>query len=148
MKRLCNPVKRDFSRLLLLCNIRFSSVEIAWSAEIQAVIREADARHESHIRNERQTNPIQAVFSAPGGGKSRFLDMLADAVGCIEESCLRGSVVLPISYNGVVGTPSLSTNGPGRATISGLRRGSSGHIFLRAERGCPSSQTSFFIYKW
>jgi hypothetical protein len=56
-------------------------------------------------RNERQTSPIKAMFAAPGEGKSRFLDLLADAVRGTGESCLGCSVVLPISYNGVAGTP-------------------------------------------
>lgn len=103
------PVKKDFSRPFRLCQMRFSSVEIPRRSEIQEVMREVEARHKQHIRNERQTNPILTIFAAPGGGKSRFLDLIADAVLSIENdspSCLRGSLVLPISYNGAVGTPS------------------------------------------
>jgi hypothetical protein len=47
------------------------------------------------------------IFSAPGGGKSRFLDILADYVRKMDastRSCLYGSVVLAISYNGATGT--------------------------------------------
>jgi hypothetical protein len=143
MKRLCIPVKSDFSRPHRLCNIRFSTVEITRSTEIQTVIRDAEARHESHIRNERQTNPIQAVFSAPGGGKSRFLDMLADAVGCIDESCLLGSVVLPISYNGVVGTPSSVDEWAGTRHDFGLAARILWSHF--SESGARVSQFSSFV---
>jgi hypothetical protein len=143
MKLLGIPVKRDFSRSHRLCNNRFFSVEITRSAEIQTVIREAEARHESHVLNDRQTNPIQVVFSAPGGGKSRFLDLLADAVGCIEESCLRGSVVLPISYNGEVGTPSSVDKWAGTYYDFGLAARILWSHF--AESGVRSAQFSNFV---
>jgi hypothetical protein len=137
------PVKRDFSRPHRLCLIRFSSVEIPRRAEIQAVFRDAEARHKRHLKNERQTNPIQAVFAAPGGGKSRFLDQLADAVRGIGESCLRGSVVLPISYNGVVGTPSSVDKRAGTPHDFGLAARILWSHF--AERGVDAYQFSRFF---
>jgi len=137
------PVKRDFSRPHLLCQIRFSSVEISRRAEIQAVIREVESRREHRLRNERQTNPIQAVFSAPGGGKSRFLDLLADAVRGTGEPCLRGSVVLPISYNGVAGTPSSVDERVGARHDFGLAARILWSHF--AERGADAGQFSRFL---
>ncbi len=137
------PVKVDFSRQHRLCPIHFSTVEIARRAEIQAVIRDAEARHGRHLNNERQTNPIHAVFAAPGGGKSRILDLLADAVRSIRESCLCGSVVLPISYNGVVGTPSSVDERAGTAHDFGLAARILWSHF--AEPGVQASQFSRFF---
>jgi hypothetical protein len=137
------PVKKDFSRPHRLCRIRFSSVEITRRAEIHAVIRNAEARREMYISNVCQTNPIQVVFSAPGGGKSRFLDLLADSVGGIGESCLRGSVVLPISYIGVMGTPSSVDEWAGTNHSFGLAARILWSHF--AESGAKASQFSGFV---
>ncbi len=74
----------------------------------------------SNTRHERQTNLIQAVIAAPCGGKSRFPDLLTDAVRDIGESYLCGSVVLPIFYSSVVGTPSSVDDWAGTAHEFGL----------------------------
>ena len=105
------PLKTDFFCPHRLCYSRISDVEIGRLAQIQAAEQAMAARHAHRIHADRISNPILAVFSAPGGGKSRFLDMLgkhvtSGGVGSDLPSCLRGSVVLAISYNGVTGTPS------------------------------------------
>lgn len=100
--------KDDFSRPHRLCENHFSSVIISRRSEILAVMQQADFRNAHRVDGGRLSNPLQAVFSAPGGGKSRFLDMLADHVHGLtsSSSCLYGSTVLTTSYNGITGTPS------------------------------------------
>ena len=64
-------------------------------------------------------------------------------MGCIEESCLRGSVVLPISYNGVVGTPSSVDEWAGTRHDFGLAARILWSHF--AESGARSAQFSNFV---
>jgi hypothetical protein len=50
-----------------------------------------------------------AVFACPGGGKSRFLDLVSEYLTSLRSdspSCLGDSLVLAMSYNGVTCTPS------------------------------------------
>jgi hypothetical protein len=110
MKTIEIPMKDDFSRPHTLCHTHFSLVKIDREEEIRAVMQAVEYRHLNRNQLDRRSDPILAIFSAPGGGKSRFLDILADYVQRMvtgsRASCLRGSVVLAISYNGATGTPS------------------------------------------
>jgi hypothetical protein len=110
MKTLKIPMKDDFSRPHTLCQTHYSSMMIDRKEEIRNVIQGVENRSRNRKQLDRISNPILAIFSAPGGGKSRFLDILADHVQKMDtssaSSCLRGSVVLAISYNGATGTSS------------------------------------------
>jgi hypothetical protein len=109
MRMLEIPMKGDFSLPHTLCHTHFSSVKIDREEEIRSVIQAVENRRGNRNQLDRISNPMLAIFSAPGGGKSRFLDILADHVLNMDadtSSCLRGSVVLAVSYNGETGTSS------------------------------------------
>jgi len=123
MKTLEIPMKDDFSRSHILCHSHFSSVKIDREEEIRSIIQAVENRRENRNQLDRISNPILAVFAAPGGGKSRFLDILADYVQKMDigtPSCLRGSVVLTISYNGATGTSSSVDTSLGMSSGFGL----------------------------
>jgi hypothetical protein len=124
MKTLEIPMKDDFSRSHTLCHSHFSSVKIDREEEIRSIIQAVENRRENRNQLDRISNPILAVFTAPGGGKSRFLDILADHVQRMDTatpSCsLRGSVVLTISYNSATGTSSSVDTSLGMSSGFGL----------------------------
>jgi hypothetical protein len=109
MERLNIPLKKDFSCPHTLCHAKISPVQIERKGEIRSVMQAIEDRNRNRKDGDQSLNPLLAIFSAPGGGKSRFLDILANHVrGTKKEtpSCLYGSVVLAISYNGATGTAS------------------------------------------
>ena len=117
------PMKNDFSRPHTLCHSHFSLVKIKREDEIRSVIQAVENRRVNRIHLDRRSNPMLAIFSAPGGGKSRFLDILADHVQSMDtgtSSCLRCSVVLAISYNGATGTSSFVDKELGMSSGFGL----------------------------
>ena len=101
--------KTDFGVPHQLFWVNFTASCIAREGAIDAIMTAVYARRLCRVPQDRLSNPLMAVFGAPGSGKSFFIDILGERFGqgqeTHRESFLDGSVVLAISFNGVCSTP-------------------------------------------
>jgi hypothetical protein len=101
--------KIDFTLPHKHCKVNFTASCIARDGAVDAIVRAANARRLGRVQQDRLSNPLMAIFAAPGGGKSFFIDTLGETFRPGRQtdraSVLDGSVVLAISFNGVCSTP-------------------------------------------